>query len=42
MVSYLVPAVAISWGFLDGEPISVFHFLGMALILVGVYWTVDR
>jgi drug/metabolite transporter (DMT)-like permease len=42
MVSYLVPAVAISWGFLDGEPISVFHFLGMALILIGVYWTVDR
>lgn len=37
MVSYLVPIVALFWGFLDGEVISIFHFIGMVLILVGVY-----
>jgi len=37
MVSYLVPMVAIGWGFLDGESISLYHFLGMGLILSGVY-----
>ncbi|MCI5080262.1 MAG: EamA family transporter [Saprospiraceae bacterium] len=36
-VSYLVPAVAVLWGFLDGETISVMHFLAMILILLGVY-----
>jgi drug/metabolite transporter (DMT)-like permease len=37
MVSYLVPMVAIGWGFLDGEAITFYHFLGMGLILSGVY-----
>jgi drug/metabolite transporter (DMT)-like permease len=37
MISYLVPMVAVSWGFLDGEVISVIHFLGRGLILSGVY-----
>lgn len=37
MISYLVPMVAVSWGFLDGEVISIVHFLGMGLILSGVY-----
>lgn len=37
MVSYLVPVVALFWGFADGETISSLHFLGMALILFGVY-----
>ncbi len=37
MVSYLVPMVALFWGFADGEPISIFHFIGMGLILTGVY-----
>ncbi len=37
MVSYIVPMVAVFWGFADGEPISLFHFIGMALILFGVY-----
>ena len=36
-ISYLVPIVAAFLGFWDGETISVFHFLGMALILFGVY-----
>jgi drug/metabolite transporter (DMT)-like permease len=37
MVSYLVPIVALVWGFLDGEFIGLIHFLGMALIFTGVY-----
>lgn len=37
MISYLVPIVALLWGALDGEVITVAHFLGMALILTGVY-----
>ena len=37
MISYLVPMVAVSWGFLDGESISIVYFIGMGLILSGVY-----
>lgn len=36
-VSYLVPMVAMVWGALDGEVISIVHFVGMGLILAGVY-----
>ncbi len=36
-VSYLVPAVAMGWGALDGEVIAIVHFAGMGLILAGVY-----
>ena len=35
--SYLIPLVAILWGIFDGESITLFHFLGMAIILAGVY-----
>jgi drug/metabolite transporter (DMT)-like permease len=38
-VSYLVPAVAMSWGFLDGELITFGHFLGLGLIMTGIYWS---
>ncbi len=37
MVSYLIPIVAIGWGFIDGEIITIYHFLGFILILCGVY-----
>jgi len=37
MISYIVPAVALGWGFFDGEPITLLHFVGMGLILSGVY-----
>ncbi|MCB0550296.1 MAG: EamA family transporter [Phaeodactylibacter sp.] len=37
MISYLVPIVALSWGAIDGEPITMIHLLGMGLILSGVY-----
>jgi len=37
MVSYLIPLVALGWGALDGEAITIYHFVGMGLILLGVY-----
>ncbi len=37
MVSYLIPLVALLWGALDKEPITIYHFIGMALILFGVW-----
>ncbi len=36
-VTYLVPMVAIGWGVLDGESLSVWHLVGMGAILGGVY-----
>ena len=36
-VTYLIPIVAVIWGFLDHEQLGVFHFIGMASILFGVY-----
>ncbi|MEM1323635.1 MAG: DMT family transporter [Bacteroidota bacterium] len=36
-VSYLIPLVALMWGFVDGEPITLYHLIGMSLILGGVY-----
>jgi drug/metabolite transporter (DMT)-like permease len=36
-VTYLIPVVATFNGFFDGEAISMLHYLGMAVILVGVY-----
>ncbi|PHN03025.1 DMT family transporter [Flavilitoribacter nigricans] len=37
MVSYIVPIVALLWGFVDGEFIGLIHFMGMAMIFIGVY-----
>ncbi len=37
MVSYLVPAVALLWGNVDGETIGPVYFAGLVLILGGVY-----
>ncbi|MEM8969586.1 MAG: DMT family transporter [Bacteroidota bacterium] len=36
-VTYLVPIVAILWGFIDGESLNYQHFLGMLAILGGVF-----
>ncbi len=36
-VAYLMPLVAMGWGFLDGEPIGFVIILSMILILAGVY-----
>ena len=38
-VSYLIPMISLFWGAADGEVITLFHFLGMGLILFGVYVT---
>ncbi len=37
MIAYIIPIVALGWGAIDGEQITLFHYLGMVLILVGVY-----
>ncbi len=36
-VTYLIPIVAIVWGLIDGEIISIYHVVGMAIIILGVY-----
>lgn len=38
-VAYIIPITAVFIGFLDGEFISLWHFIGMSLILFGVYLT---
>ncbi|WP_116771284.1 DMT family transporter [Maribacter litoralis] len=40
-VTYLIPLVAVLWGFLDGENISLLQLLGGLIILFGV-WLVNR
>jgi drug/metabolite transporter (DMT)-like permease len=37
MVTYIVPIVAIFWGVLDGETISLWSISGVLVILAGVY-----
>ena len=36
-VTYLIPIVAIFWGFVDGEIITLNHFIGIAIILGGIH-----
>lgn len=36
-VSYLIPIIALMWGAVDGEPITLLHLVGMTTILTGVY-----
>lgn len=36
-ITYLIPIVAFVWGWWDGEPLTLLHLLGMALIMLGVY-----
>ncbi|MBR9921007.1 MAG: EamA family transporter [Bacteroidetes bacterium] len=42
MVSYLIPLIALFWGYQDGEQLSWYHFTGMALILTGLYLSRER
>ncbi len=37
MTTYLIPVVALFWGFQAGEVLTIWHFLGMVLIVSGVY-----
>jgi drug/metabolite transporter (DMT)-like permease len=36
-VTYLMPVIALFWGFMDSEALNVFHFLGLVAILGGVF-----
>lgn len=36
-VTYLIPIVAVMWGVLDGEHLYLGHYVGMILIIGGVY-----
>ena len=36
-VTYLIPIVAILWGVLENEPIKYEHYIGVCIILCGVY-----
>jgi len=36
-VTYLIPIVAIGWGLWDGETITLQQFVGMGVILAGIY-----
>ncbi|WP_317173914.1 DMT family transporter [Pontibacter aquaedesilientis] len=35
--TYLIPVVALMWGVLDGEVIQLWHYVGMVIILAGVF-----
>jgi drug/metabolite transporter (DMT)-like permease len=37
MVTYGIPFVAVAWGFIYGEEITVLQLLGLFIILTGVY-----
>ncbi len=36
-VTYLIPIIAIIWGLLDGEVLLAGHYLGIVIIIVGIY-----
>ena len=36
-VTYLIPIVAITWGILDGEKITLYQFVAAFIIILGVY-----
>lgn len=38
-VAYVIPLFAMGWGFLDGEAVTIFHFISAGLILYGLYLT---
>jgi len=36
-VTYIMPVIAIGWGIIDGETLSLVHYVGMGFVLFGVY-----
>ncbi|MFT6866890.1 MAG: drug/metabolite transporter (DMT)-like permease [Cyclobacteriaceae bacterium] len=38
-VTYIIPVIAILWGIWDGETLNASHFIGIFMILLGVYIT---
>lgn len=41
-VTYLIPVVALGWGFSDNESLTLVQGLGAAIILVGVYFSARK
>lgn len=39
-VTYLIPAFSVLWGMIDGETVGLFYFIGIAIILSGI-WLVN-
>jgi drug/metabolite transporter (DMT)-like permease len=42
MNTYLIPLMAIFWGWMDGEHIGIMHFVSLIVILIGVYLVSKR
>jgi drug/metabolite transporter (DMT)-like permease len=36
-VTYLIPIAAIAWGFIDNESLFPLHFVGMGVVIVGIF-----
>lgn len=41
-VTYLIPIVALAWGLLDGETLTLYQLSGFGLIMLGVYFTTKQ
>lgn len=41
-VTYIIPIVAVAWGLFDGENLYPGHYLGMVLVIIGVYLAKTR
>lgn len=41
-ISLLLPVIAVFWGILDGEKVTIWYALGGILILIGVYFIRDK
>jgi len=37
MVTYLIPGFSVMWGFIDGESITTYYFVGLSIIISGIY-----
>lgn len=37
LVTYLIPIVAVAWGILDNEVVRASHYIGMAIIIAGIF-----
>jgi drug/metabolite transporter (DMT)-like permease len=42
MTTYLIPVVAVFWGLFDGESVGWSHAIGLALVLMGVYFATRK
>jgi drug/metabolite transporter (DMT)-like permease len=36
-VAYIMPIIALGWGFVDGEMLGILHLVAMVVIIIGVY-----